>query len=64
LVLLCIKFFYVNFLTHRWSFFIVLCSLASAQDDEFLYGTFPEDFMWGTGTAAYQIEGAWNLNGK
>lgn len=26
--------------------------------------TFPKDFVWGTATASYQIEGAWNIDGK
>ena len=25
---------------------------------------FPKDFIWGTATSSYQIEGAPNLNGK
>ena len=25
---------------------------------------FPKDFVWGAATASYQIEGAWNKDGK
>ena len=26
--------------------------------------TFPDDFLWGAATASYQIEGAWDADGK
>uniref|UniRef100_A0A8C6SIP7 Klotho n=1 Tax=Neogobius melanostomus TaxID=47308 RepID=A0A8C6SIP7_9GOBI len=33
-------------------------------DKAFLYETFPEGFMWAVGTAAYQVEGAYEKDGK
>ncbi|KAM9781187.1 klotho isoform 2-T2 [Syngnathus typhle] len=33
-------------------------------DKAFLYGTFPPGFMWAVGTAAYQVEGAFDKDGK
>lgn len=49
-----------------WKQILVLVALVAftgAQDDEFLYDTFPDGFIWGAATSAYQIEGAWDLNG-
>ena len=38
--------------------------LAYTAEEELLYDHFPEDFVWGCATAAYQIEGGWNEDGK
>lgn len=37
---------------------------ALAADDELKRSDFGKDFVWGTATAAYQIEGGWNEDGK
>lgn len=34
------------------------------MEDEFLYDTFPDDFLWGFATSSYQIEGGWNESGS
>jgi len=47
----------------RWFLIIVMVSSAFA-DDSFLYDTFPAGFRWGTATASYQVEGAWDRDGK
>lgn len=38
--------------------------LPSPSDQAFLYDTFPKDFIWAVGTAAYPVEGAFEKDGK
>ncbi|CAH1801973.1 unnamed protein product [Owenia fusiformis] len=35
-----------------------------SSDGKFLYGKFPDDFIWSSATSSYQIEGAWDVDGK
>ena len=61
----------MNFEFRVWCFSLAFVTLATQlnseritkfpsnpkQEGEFLYGSFPENFLWGLGTASYQIEG-------
>ncbi|ESO84673.1 hypothetical protein LOTGIDRAFT_131754, partial [Lottia gigantea] len=41
-----------------------LKDMSTYPEDNLIQGKFPSDFMFGVSTAAYQIEGAWNVDGK
>ena len=43
--------------------FFIFTSVVQSKLDGFLFGSFPKDFRWGVITSAYQIEGAWNVDG-
>ena len=38
------------------------CKLVA--EEELLYDKFPENFIWGVASSAYQVEGGWNEGGK
>lgn len=53
---------YLGFYTQ---FCLTLCFRLIALSQKLLANrTFPKDFIFGVSSAAYQIEGAWNLDGK
>src|ERR1700692_3077557 len=37
---------------------------ASGQNSMPGQAAFPKDFLWGSATASYQVEGAWNIDGR
>ena len=51
-------------------FFLLLVNQKTLLDaklvaeEELLYEKFPEGFIWGVASSAYQVEGGWNLDGK
>jgi beta-glucosidase/6-phospho-beta-glucosidase/beta-galactosidase len=50
---------------HALILFLALCLCYVCVSDAELYrGVFPKDFIWGCASSAYQIEGAWNIDGK
>ena len=42
----------------------VFASEGKISRDDVYYGKFPDDFIWSASTAAYQIEGGWNADGR
>src|SRR4051812_31065530 len=45
-------------------FVVLLDSLASGADEPPKKFNFPKNFRFGSASAAYQVEGAWNADGK
>lgn len=48
----------------RFALLFFAFGASQASENDFKYGKFPDDFLWGAATAAYQVEGAWNEDGK
>ena len=39
-------------------------TIALKKENEFHYGSFPQNFAWSAATAAFQIEGGWDADGQ
>lgn len=60
----CSEIIKMKVLTSRLLFVVLLIGSASSADETAKNFEFPEDFRFGAASAAYQIEGAWNIDGK
>jgi hypothetical protein len=54
----------LTLLDNNLNYLFYLAATCYVYEEDLLLDTFPEGFLWGTATAAYQIEGAWNESGK
>lgn len=48
----------------RWGLAGTLPDNGSITENALREGEFPRGFLWGSATAAYQVEGAWNVDGR
>ena len=62
-IVLC-SFCLAPFLAQSETLFVYPDVFNETSRDKFVIGSFPDYFQFGTATAAYQIEGAWNVDGK
>merc|ERR1711892_1544855 len=64
---------YENMLIKEYLFFFLLLVIGKQKEsvqaklipeEDLLYETFPDDFLWGVASSAYQVEGGWDEGGK
>jgi hypothetical protein len=60
----CITWIQISFVTCMMKYLWGLIAVAVASHLTLVNASaFPREFMWGTATSSYQIEGAWNVSG-